>query len=63
MDWRGLLNKRVFVKTKTSGVYSGVVQDVDDSDKNIIFISILDKYGEKVTIVHSEILKIKEEGE
>ena len=58
MDWKG---KKVFIKLKDGGVYSGEVIDVDDSDKILIWITITDKYGERVTFVHSEILKIKEE--
>ena len=63
MDWKEWKDKRIFVKTKTSGVYSGVVKDVDDSDKSVIFITLIDKFGDKITIVHSEILKIIEEKE
>lgn len=61
MDWKEWKNKKIFIKTKTSGVYSGNVIDIDDSNKNIIFITLLDKFGDRVTIVHSEILKILEE--
>lgn len=60
MDWKSWIGKKVFVKTKSSGVYSGEVIDVDDRDKNIIFISMIDKFGQRVMIVHSEIIKIIE---
>jgi small nuclear ribonucleoprotein (snRNP)-like protein len=63
MDWREWRGKRIFVKLKDGSVYSGKVNEVDDKDSNLIFINITDKFGEKVTIVHSEIIKIKEEGE
>jgi hypothetical protein len=61
MEWKDWRGKKIFVKLKTSGVYSGVVLEIDDKDKNIIFITIRDKFGQKVTFVHSEILKIQEE--
>lgn len=61
MDWKELIGKRIFLKTINSGVYSGNVIDVDDTDKNIIFITLIDKFNSKITIVHSEILKIVEE--
>lgn len=62
MDWQDWRGKRIFVKLKDGGVYSGEVIDVDKTSKPLIFISLIDKFGEKVTIIHSEIVKIKEEG-
>lgn len=61
MDWKEWNGKRIFVKLKDGAVYSGNVTDVDDSNKPIIFISLIDKFGQKVSIVSSEIIKIKEE--
>ncbi len=61
MEWKEWKGKHIFVKLRSGGVYSGDVVDVDTSNPNIIFISIIDKFGLKVTIVHSEIVKIKEE--
>jgi len=63
MDWKDWKGKRIFVQLKSGGVYSGIVIDVDDSSSPLVFISITDKFGEKVTFVNSEIIKIKEEGE
>jgi len=63
MEWRDWLGKRVFVQLKSGGVYSGEVVDVDVEGKPIIFLTIIDKFNEKVTFVSSEIIKIKEEGE
>ena len=63
MEWKKEWNgKTIFVKLKTGAVYTGKVVDVDDSDKQIVFLTIVDKFGQKVTFVHSEIIKIKEEG-
>lgn len=61
MEWRDWLDKRIFVQLKRGSIYSGKVIDVDEKDKSVIFITIIDKFNEKVTFVHSEILKIKEE--
>lgn len=62
MDWKKHWNgKTIFVKLRTGAVYSGKVVDVDDSDNNIIFFSLIDKFGQRITFVHSEIVKIKEE--
>jgi len=61
MEWKEWKGKRIFVQLKSGGVYSGEVINVDDADKPIVFFEILDKFGEKVTFVASEIIKIKEE--
>ena len=62
MNWKQLEKKKVFVQLKSGTFYNGTIIDVDDSDKQIIFITILDKFGDKITFVHSEITKIKEKG-
>lgn len=61
MEWKGWIGKQIFLRLKTGKVYSGKVIDVDDSDHNIIFITINDKFNKKVTFVHSEIIELKEE--
>lgn len=63
MEWKEWLNKRVFVQLKSGGVYSGKVIDVDESSNPLIFITIIDKFGERVMFAHSEIIKIVEEKE
>lgn len=63
MEWKEWMDKTIFVQLKNGGCYSGKVIDVDDSSSPLIFISIIDKFGERVTFVHSEIVKIVEEGE
>lgn len=61
MEWKEWNGKEVFIKLRDSGVYSGKIIDVDDSGKLIIFITIIDKFGKKVAISTSEIIKIREE--
>jgi len=61
MDWKYWNERKVFVKLKTGAVYSGVVIDVDTSDGILFWITMIDKKGERVTFIHSEIVKIKEE--
>lgn len=63
MDWKEWVGKKIFVQLKSGGYYSGVVEYVDDSNPTFVFIFMTDKYGKKVTFVHSEILKIVEEEE
>ncbi len=58
MEWKG---KHIFLRTKYGKVYSGKVLSVDEQSPQLIFISILDKFGNNVTIAHSEIIEIKEE--
>jgi hypothetical protein len=61
MEWREWVGKRIFVQLKSGGFYSGIVRDVDDSAVPLIFITITDKFGELVTFVNSEVIKIVEE--
>jgi small nuclear ribonucleoprotein (snRNP)-like protein len=59
--WKYWAGRTIFVRLKNGRVYSGYVTEVDDSNRQIIFISIVDKFGKRVTFVHSEVLEIKEE--
>lgn len=61
MEWKDWMGKRIFVQLKKGGVYSGEVVDVDDKSNPLVFITIIDKFEEKVTFVNSEIIKIVEE--
>jgi hypothetical protein len=61
MEWKEWNGKRIFVQLKTGAVYSGNVIDVDDKSKPLVFFTIIDKFGHKVTFVHSEIIKLQEE--
>jgi len=61
MEWKYWNGKYIFVKLKTGAVYSGKVIDVDDSNKDLVWFTMIDKFGKRVTFVHSEIIKINEE--
>lgn len=61
MDWKEWKGRKIFVRTKSGKVYSGIVEDIDDKTPPLVWFQIIDKFGNIVTIVHSEILEIKEE--
>jgi len=61
MEWKEWMGKKIFVKLQGGGIYSGEVIDIDEDLKPLIFITIIDKFGERVQFVNSEILKLKEE--
>ena len=61
MDWTYWNDKYIFVKLRTGAVYSGKVIDVDVSNNELIWFTILDKKDERITFPNSEIIKIKEE--
>lgn len=61
MDWRYWKDKEVFVQLKTGAVYSGIIIDIDLSSEPLIFITIIDKYNNRVVFLNSEIVKLKEE--
>lgn len=59
--WKKWVNKKVFVETRSNRKYSGVIINVDDSKPPLIWITLIDKYGDEVMLVHSEINLIQEE--
>jgi len=61
MDWKEWQGKKVFLKLQDGGVYSGKIIEVDDSKPPLVWIILIDKYGNKVTVVHSQIIKIVDE--
>ena len=61
MDWKDWKGKKIFVQLKSGSVYSGLVEEVDDKSPPLVWFTITDKFGETVTFIHSEIVKIKEE--
>jgi len=63
MEWDKWNGKNVFVQLKSGGRYSGKIIDEDVSDGKLIWITLIDKFGEKVSFVHVEIIKIVEENE
>ncbi len=63
MDWTYWNDKYIFVKLRTGAVYSGKVIDVDVSNNELIWFTIIDKKGERITFPNSEIVKLKEEKE
>ena len=63
MEWKNWEGKKVFIKLRDGGCYSGNIIEVDNSSPPLIWLTLIDKYGNKVTVVHSEIIKIVDEGE
>ena len=61
--WMYYLERRVFVILKNKRKYSGTIIGIDDKSPPLIWISMIDKFGERVTFVHSEIELIQEERE
>lgn len=61
MEWKDWIGKNVFVQLKSGGKYSGKIVDIDNSSNPIIFINLVDKFGNRVSFVTSEIIKIVEE--
>jgi len=61
--WKRYLSKKVFIILKSKRQYSGKVIEVDDSNNPLIFITIIDKFNNKITFAHSEIDLMQEERE
>ena len=60
MDWKIWRDKGVKVKLKNGTFYTGEVIGIDDINPENIYISLNDKFNEKITFVHTEIAQIKE---
>jgi len=60
MDWKGWDNKYVSIILKHGKEHFGKVIDVDISGGELIWITIINRREEKITFVHSEIIKIQE---
>ena len=60
--WATLVGKKVFLRLKNDRVYDATITSVDTSSPPLIFISFTDRYNHPVTVVHSEIVELKEEG-
>lgn len=60
--WKYWEGKKVFIILKNKRQYSGEVLEVETTPGSpIYFITIKDKFGERVSFVHSEIELIQEE--
>lgn len=57
MDWTDWIGKRIFVRLKTGKIFSGIVTDV--SNKDPVFIKIIDKFNLPVAFAATEIIEIK----
>jgi len=60
--WKDYEGKNVYIETRSNRRYSGKVILVEIKEP-LIWISIIDKFGAKITFVHSEINLIQEEKE
>lgn len=59
--WKYYEGKKVFLILKNERQYSGYVLNVDDSNKLLIWISLIDKFDKRITFCASEIEMIQEE--
>lgn len=57
------IGKKVYIILKNGRQYSGEVIEIDDNSNPLIFITILDKFGNKVMFERSEIEVLEEEGD
>ena len=60
--WKIWEGKKVFIETRSNRQYSGKIIKVDVSkDPELIWITLLDKFGKTITFAYSEINLIQEE--
>lgn len=63
MDWKKWNGKKVFLRTNKGKVFQGVIEEVEDMGSGLIFISLIDKFSNFVTVTVGEIVEIKEDKE
>ncbi len=56
--WEG---RKVYIRLKSGRSYSGKVIEVDERSIPLIFITIIDKFDNRVSFSHAEIEVIQEE--
>lgn len=61
--WKFWEGKKVFIILKNKRQYSGEIIDVDLFGNGLVWISMNDKFGNRITFVNSEIEVIQEEEE
>lgn len=60
--WKYYEGKKVFIILKNKRQYSGRVIEVDENS-TLVFLTIIDKFDNRITFVYSEIELIQEERE
>lgn len=59
--WKYWLEKKVFIILKNKRQYSGRVLEIDDKSPPLIWLILLDKFGNRVQFLVDEIETIEEE--
>jgi len=60
--WKQYEGKNVYIETNSGRKYSGKVILIEISENpKLIWVTIIDKFGKRITFVHSEINLIQEE--
>jgi len=59
--WKYWMEKKVFIILKNNRQYSGKVIEVSDEKNGLVWISLIDKFNNRITFVNSEIDLIQEE--
>jgi len=60
--WKYWEGKKVFIILKNKRQYTGSVIEINEKENGLIWISILDKFSNRITFLDSEIEVIQEEG-
>lgn len=57
---RGLIGKKVFIKTTSGRNYTGILNAIDRVESPTIFIYLTDKF-DKLVVIHSSEIEVIEE--
>jgi hypothetical protein len=59
--WSYYIKKRVYIILKNKRVYSGIIYAVENVGNGISWITLIDKYGMRITISTGEVDLVEEE--
>lgn len=61
MDGKYWIGRKVYIILRNKRNYQGVIVDIDESSPPLVFITLLDKFDNKIMFVQSEIEVLQEE--
>lgn len=61
MDGNYWIGRKVYIILRNKRNYQGVIVDIDESSPPLVFITLLDKFDNKIMFIQSEIEVLQEE--
>ena len=59
--WNYYVKKKVFLILKNHRQYSGIIDSVENVGNGLLFINLIDKFGNKIMFLSGEVEVVQEE--